>query len=110
MEAVSLEINWESVMWLSLAAIAAMTFIAMIPVGKNRKLRITWFWRNLGVFVLVGVCIGGAHVPAFKADTPVMFGLVSALFAHLGRAAVPKAIRARIGSFLAAIFGGGKKG
>lgn len=108
MDAMSLDFSWEQVAGLALAAIAAMTFLGLIPVGKTKKLNGTWVWKNLGVFALVGVCIGGAFAPAIKTETPVMFGLIAALFAHLGRAAVPKAIRAKIGSFLGSMFG--KKG
>ena len=106
----SLDFNWQTVATMALAAIAAMTFLGLIPVGKTKKLKSTWVWKNLGVFALVGVCIGGAFVPAVKTETPVMFGLITALFAHLGRAAVPKAIREKIGSLLASIFGWKGKG
>jgi hypothetical protein len=101
-----LDFVWQEMIKLSMAAIAMMTFIGLIPIGKTAKLNSTWFWKQFGVYVLVGVCIGGAFVPAIKTETPIMFGLISALFAHLGRKAVPKAIRQKIGSFLGALFGG----
>lgn len=105
----NLDFNWQTVAILALAAIAAMTFLGLIPVGKTKKLKETWVWKNLGVFVLVGVCIGGAYTPAIKTETPIMFGLITALFAHLGRAAVPKAIRQKIGSVLGSMFNGKSK-
>lgn len=111
MESASLDFSWEQIVWFSISAIAAMTFIGLIPVSKTKKLNSTWFWKNLGVFLLVGVCIGGAFIPAVKTETPIMFGLISALFAHLGRAAIPKAIRKKMGSSIGAFFGSknGKK-
>lgn len=105
-----LDFAWQEMVKLSFAAIAAMIFISLIPIGKTKKLKETWFWKQFGVYVLVGVCIGGAFVPAIKTETPVMFGLISALFAHLGRKAVPKAIREKMGSVLGSLFGGKKNG
>ena len=105
----SLDFAWQEMAKLSVAAIALMIFIGLIPVGKTKKLKSTWFWSNFGVFVLVGVCVGGAFVPAIKTETPIMFGLISALFAHLGRKAIPKAIREKIGGLLGGMLKNGEK-
>lgn len=110
MEGTSLDFNWLEMAKLSISAIALMTFVGLIPISKTRKLNSTWFWKNLGVFLLVGVCIGGAFIPAIKTGTPVMFGLIAALFAHLGRAAIPKAIRKKMSSLIGGVFGGNGNG
>lgn len=108
-EVTSLDFAWQEMAKLSVAAIALMIFIGLIPVSRTTKLKSTWFFKSFGVFILVGVCIGGAYVPAIKTEMPIMFGLIAALFAHLGRAAVPKAIRAKISGFLGAMFKNGEK-
>ena len=106
----NLDFVWQEIVGLSVAAIATMTFIGLIPIGKTKKLKSTWFWKNLGVYVLVGVCVGGSFVPAIKTETPIMFGLITAFFAHLGRKAIPRAVREKIGGLLSAMFGGNNKG
>jgi len=93
-------IDVKSFIGLVLSATAVMTFIGLIPISKKKKLNSTWFWKNLGTYVLVAVCIGGAFVPAIKTETPVMFGLVAALTAHLCRKAIPSAIRQKFGSLI----------
>lgn len=92
--------NVTSFIGLVLASTAVMTFIGLIPVGKKKKLNSTWFWKNLGVFVLVVICIGGAFVPAIKTETPIMFGFIAAFVAHLCRKAIPSAIRQKFGALI----------
>lgn len=89
-----------SLIGLVLSATAVMTFIGLVPIGKTKKLNATWFWKNLGVFVLVAICIGGAYVPAVKTETPIMFGFIAAFVAHLTRKAIPGAIRKKFGALI----------
>lgn len=92
--------NVTSFIGLVLSATAIMTFIGLIPIGKKKKLNSTWFWKNLGTYVLVVVCIGGAFVPAIKTETPIMFGFIAAFVAHLTRKAIPGAIRDKFGALI----------
>jgi len=91
-----------SIIGLVLGSTAIMTFLGLIPISKTAKLKSTWFWKNLGSFVLVGICIGGAYIPAIKSEAPIIFGFICAFVAHLTRKAIPGAIRQKFTTLLGA--------
>lgn len=73
---------------LAAAAITLMLFVGKIPL-KDSLLNKTKFWKGWGIFLLLFVCVGGAFVPGIRpegeAGNAIVFGLVSALVAHVGR-------------------------
>jgi len=86
---------------LAAAAIAIMFFIGKIPY-KGGKVNGTKLWKNWGEFLLVALCIGGAFAPGVS-DIPVakfgaiiIFGMISALVAHLGRKILKPIILAKL--------------
>jgi len=73
---------------LAASVITLMLFAGKIPVN-GKMLNATKAWKNFGMFITLGLCCGGAFVPGIRPEGEVgiviVFGLLSALTAHLSR-------------------------
>jgi hypothetical protein len=75
---------------LAAAAIGIMLFLGKVPVN-GKKLNSTKFWKDWGIFLLLGICTIGAFAPGVN-DIPVnqwgsimVFAMVSSVVAMVGR-------------------------
>lgn len=70
------------------AVITLMLFAGRFPVN-GKMLNTTKVWKNFGMFISLTLCCGGAFVPGIRPEgeigVVIIFGLLSALAAHLSR-------------------------